>query len=203
MAAGSAAPQPRSETGHAVQEPQALFNRTAQVFYAVAALGVVLVIVLRGPGVLGEALWETVRLALFVTPMVAAGLFLGGLARSMLDASLITPVLGKESGWRGLWLATLLGFITPGGPYTAFPIVYALYISGADIGATIAYLTAWCLMGIQRLVNWEIPFLGIDFVIIRMLLTAPLIVLGGALARILANGILTVPTAEEMQDRRR
>lgn len=184
-------------------KPEPLFTRTVLAFYAAAVAGIVLVLIFRGRAVLGEALWEAVRIAAFVAPMVVSGLFLGGLARSMIDPATITPILGKESGWRGLWLATLLGIITPGGPYTAFPIVYALYISGADIGATIAYVTAWCMMGVQRLVNWEIPFLGIDFVIVRMLATIPFVVIAAALARWLARGLMSVPTAREMEDGRR
>lgn len=201
MTPGGAAPENAPGTKSTGKEP--LFNRTTQCFYAAAAVAIVLVLAFRGTDALLDALWETVRLGAFIAPMVVSGLFLGGLARSMIDPAQITPVLGKESGWRGLWLATLLGTITPGGPYTAFPIVYALYISGADIGATIAYVTAWCMMGVQRLVNWEIPFLGLDFVLVRMIVTAPLIVLAAALARHLAKGRLSVPTAQEMEERRR
>lgn len=185
------------------RKPEPLFNRTTIAFYIAAVVAVVLVLVLRGREALGEALWEAIKIAAFVAPMVVAGLFLGGLARSMIDPAKITPILGKESGWRGLWLATLLGIITPGGPYTAFPIVYALYISGADIGATIAYVTAWCMMGVQRLVNWEIPFLGADFVIVRMIATTPFVILAAALARYLSKTWLTVPSAKEMEDSRR
>jgi uncharacterized membrane protein YraQ (UPF0718 family) len=121
---------------------------------------------------------------------------LGGLARELADPKTIAPVLGAQSGWLGLILATALGAITPGGPFAAFPIVYALFLAGADVGAVIAFLTAWSIIGIQRIVTWELPLLGHEFVIIRVVTSLPLPVLVGALARILARGRLAIVRPE-------
>ena len=129
-------------------------------------------------------------------PLIALGMMLGGLARELADPKKIAPVLGAQSGWSGLILATGLGAVTPGGPFAAFPIVYALFIAGADIGAVIAYVTAWSVIGIHRVIIWEWPLLGHEFVIVRVLTALPLPILAGALARVLARGPLAIEPPE-------
>lgn len=49
-------------------------------------------------------------------------------------------------------------------PMTHFPIVASLLKVGVGVGALISYLTAWSLFGLQRIIMWEIPILGIEIV---------------------------------------
>ena len=84
---------------------------------------------------------------------------------------------------RGLLIATVAGTLTPGGPITSFPFVVALYMAGADRGSLVAYLTAWSLLGFQRVMVWEMPLLGLDFVLVRSLANLPFPILAGMLAR--------------------
>jgi uncharacterized membrane protein YraQ (UPF0718 family) len=58
-----------------------------------------------------------------------------------------------------------------------------LLASGADRGAAIAFISAWLLVGINRAIIWEMPFFGPDFVLFRFLISLPLPVLLGLLAR--------------------
>jgi len=53
-----------------------------------------------------------------------------------------------------------LGTVTPGVPMTHFPIIASLFEVGLGIGPLVAYLTAWSLFGLQRIIMWEIPFSG-------------------------------------------
>lgn len=94
--------------------------------------------------------------------------------------------LGSESGFGGLAIAGALGMITPGGPYASFPLVLSLSKAGADIGALIAFLTAWAASSASRLFIWEIPMLGFDFAILRFVVSIPLPLIAGFLARIVA-----------------
>ncbi len=91
--------------------------------------------------------------------------------------------LGGASGLTGLMLATIAGLLTPGGPFTSFPMVYALWIAGADAGALIAFISAWSLLGFNRLIVWELPLLGVEFSLIRYAACLPLPILAGVLAR--------------------
>ena len=43
---------------------------------------------------------------------------------------------------------------------THFPVIASLYKVGVGVGPLVAYLSAWSLFGLQRIIMWEIPFLG-------------------------------------------
>lgn len=161
-------------------------------FVALAGAALTAVAVLKGPGRAIAAVSSGLALLLEIAPQIALGLFLGGLARGLADPEKIAKRLGARSGWYGLILATGLGAVTPGGPFAAFPIVYALFLSGADIGAVIAYLTAWSVLALHRVVIWEMPLIGLDFSMIRVLASLPLPILAGALARVIARGPLAI-----------
>jgi uncharacterized membrane protein YraQ (UPF0718 family) len=175
---------------------RSLVDASMIFFIVLAAVSMALVYWLKSAAALGTALAHAGGLVVSIVPLIAFGMMLGGLARELADPKTIAPVLGAQSGWLGLILATALGAITPGGPFAAFPIVYALFLAGADVGAVIAFLTAWSIIGIQRIVTWELPLLGHEFVIIRVVTSLPLPVLVGALARILARGRLAIVRPE-------
>jgi uncharacterized membrane protein YraQ (UPF0718 family) len=85
---------------------------------------------------------------------------------------------------KGLAIATFVGAIFPGGPFTIFPLAGAFMLSGADRGSAVAFVTAWLLLGVNRAIIWEAPFFGTDVVAVRFLISLPLPVLGGLLARL-------------------
>ena len=67
--------------------------------------------------------------------------------------------------------------LLPGGPYVVFPLVAALYHSGAGLGPTLAMITSWSALALLT-VSFELPFMGWRFSILRLSLGlfAPLIV---------------------------
>src|SRR5207302_9233421 len=85
-----------------------------------------------------------------------------------------------NSGLKGLLIGTAFGAILPGGPFTAYPVASALLTVGADFGATIAMVVSWTLIGYGRAVAWELPILGTDFTLWRLLISLPLPVLACA-----------------------
>jgi uncharacterized membrane protein YraQ (UPF0718 family) len=186
---------PSDSAGNAAAKPplaRPLVDASMIFFIVLAIVAMVLVYWLKGAPALTKALLTAGSLLLSIVPLIALGMMLGGLARELADPKRIAPILGAQSGWSGLVLATALGAVTPGGPFAAFPIVYALFIAGADVGAVIAYLTAWSIIGVHRIVVWEIPLLGPEFVVVRVLTSLPLPILAGALARWLARGPLAI-----------
>jgi hypothetical protein len=54
------------------------------------------------------------------------------------------------------------------------------------MGATIAFITSWTLLGYTRALVWEIPFFGMDYVMWRTILALPLPIIAGLLARWIA-----------------
>lgn len=123
-----------------------------------------------------------------VAPQLALGFLMAGLATVLIPQSAVAGLVGEGSGLQGLLIATGAGALTPGGPFLQFPLVAALMRNGASEGAVAAYLTAWSLLGMRRVLVWELPVLGPTFASVRW--TASLIlplVVGFAVPFILRN----------------
>lgn len=138
---------------------------------------------LKGHGAVEGALRGDLRLIIQIVPMILAGLLLAGLVEVLVPKELVTRWLGTSSGFKGLILAMLAGAMTPGGPFSSFPIVLALQRAGADIGTMVSFITAWSVIGINRMLVWEIPFFEPDFLIIRFIASIPLPIIAGLIAR--------------------
>lgn len=130
---------------------------------------------------LQEAGLETTRLLGTVWRPLLLGFIVAGLITVLMPSDVIGRYLGAESGIAGLVIATVAGILTPGGPYIQFPIVAALFRSGAGPGPLAAYLTAWSLIPLNRTLVWEIPFLGAPFALVRLLVSVALPLLIGLL----------------------
>ncbi len=131
-----------------------------------------------GSGLLVDGIGEGTSLLVSVAPQLVIGFLLAGMMTVLLPADAIAEWLGADSGIRGLIIATIAGTLTPGGPFLQFPLVAALATAGAAPGPLSAYLTAWSLVGVNRLLVWEIPLLGPQFALARwsVSLTLPILV---------------------------
>lgn len=118
-----------------------------------------------------------------VLPKLVGAFFLAGFAQVLAPRDLIHKWMGAKSGLKGIIIATMAGAFTPGGPLTSFPLIAALYKLGADYGPLVAYLTSWEILGLQRILIWEIPFMGITFVLLRYGVSLVLPVVAGITAR--------------------
>lgn len=103
-----------------------------------------------------------------IMPLLLFAFIIGGLVQQILPNDLLTKWVGIESGYRGIFIGTLAGALTPGGPYVSLPIVAALLKSGAGIGTMVAFLSSWSLWAIARL-PMEVGILGWKFTIIRLI----------------------------------
>lgn len=119
----------------------------------------------------------------YMMPKVLAGCLIGTLIALLLPREVVTRWVGAESGWLGFVIAFLAAAILPGNPLTIFPVAGALLVVGADVGAVVVFITTWALIGYQRALVWELPFLGPDFMIWRIIVSLPLPFIAGILAR--------------------
>lgn len=126
---------------------------------------------------------EDAVLFLEILPKVLAGTLIGAFVTLLLPRELVGRWVGRESGISGIIVASIVGVIFPGGPFTIYPVAAALVAIGADAGAAVAFLTSWTLLGYTRVIVWEMPFFGFDFVIWRLLVALPLPIVAGLLAR--------------------
>jgi uncharacterized membrane protein YraQ (UPF0718 family) len=166
-----------------------LFDTSTFVVLALALVGVAVVFAREGLAGVGHVLLEDVWLYLEILPKVLAGCLIGALVTILLPREVVTRWVGGDSGLRGLLIATLIGAVLPGGPFTIYPLAATFFLIGAGVGPVIAFVTSWTLLGFNRAIVWEIPFFGVDFVLWRMLASLPLPILAGFLGSLFARFI--------------
>jgi uncharacterized membrane protein YraQ (UPF0718 family) len=159
-------------------------------FIAVTVTVCAVVVYLRdGPARFREILTSDVLLFVDILPKVLAACLIASFVAVLMPRETVVRWVGAESGLAGLVIATLAGIVCPGGPITIFPIAAAFVAVGADVGATIAFIVSWTLLGYGRALVWELPFFGSEFVIWRSLVALPLPIVAGLLARLLSRAI--------------
>lgn len=146
---------------------------------------------LRGPDVFVSVAGRDLTVLLETLPKIAAAVLLACWLRRMLPREAIARHFGAESGWRGLVIASGAGILVPGGPVTAYPLAIAFLEGGADRGTVVSFITAWLVISLQRTVVWEMAFLDLHIVAIRLLVTLPVPILLGWLAR-RARGVFDI-----------
>ena len=134
-----------------------------------------------------EILLSDFSLFVDILPKVLAACLIAAFVAVLMPREVVLRWVGAESGLMGILIATLAGTICPGGPITIFPIAAAFVAIGADTGAAIAFITSWTLLGYARILVWELPFFGGEFVIWRTIISIPLPIVAGLLARALVG----------------
>jgi uncharacterized protein len=155
------------------------------IVLALLALFVTALAFQRGVGRQGLA--ESVKLFVQMGPVLLPAFVLAGMMTALVSPETINQWLGREAGWRGLLVGTAAGALTPGGPFIAFPLLAVLLKGGASVGAVTAYLSAWALLGLHRVVAFEIPILGWRFAAVRLVASVAAPVGIGFLAQLLAS----------------
>lgn len=130
--------------------------------------GVLVVVALvRGDGTLNTGFQGSWRALIQLLPLLIGVFIIIGFADALLPKELIARLLGGESGFRGILLASGMGVLTPGGPFVSYPLVATLYQSGAGVGPLVAFVTAWALGSVSRL-PLEIGLVGLRLTAIRL-----------------------------------
>lgn len=158
-------------------------DKSDLIFVGLAAGAGLVCLRLGGWSAVHAAIMQALRLFTMVAPMLVAGLLIGGLIRVLVNRDRIARLLGEQSGVKGLIYASIAGMLTPGGPFTSFPLVHALWLAGADAGALVAYVAGWSLIGLSRLLVWELPLMGVEFSLLRFVVSLPMPILAGLIAR--------------------
>ena len=82
----------------------------------------------------------------------------------------IIKYLGSESKIKGTVLSFVLGCISAGPVYAAFPFCVMLHKKGASVKNIVIILSSWAVIKVPMLLN-EVKFLGIKFMAVRWVLT--------------------------------
>ena len=134
-------------------------NATIWVLLAMTAV-LTAIAYFKDPGLALDGLKDGGNLMLGILPMLILAFIAAGMMGKVLPRELMTRLMGDQSGIRGLSIGTLAGMLTPGGPFIQFPIVAALFKSGAGVAPLMAYISAWSLLGVNRFLAYEVPILG-------------------------------------------
>ena len=128
-----------------------------------------------------------VHIFIDILPKMAAGCLIGVFSTLLIPREMVVRLVGAESGFTGLIIATFAGVIMPGGPVTVYPVAGAFLAVRADVGAALAFVTSWTLLGYARALVWELPFMGTDFVLWRMAIAPAFPIIVGLLGRWIAK----------------
>lgn len=105
--------------------------------------------------------------------------------------------LGKEAKAKGVILSLILGSISAGPIYAAFPLCVMLHKKGASVRNLVIILSAWAVIKVPMLLN-EMKFLGIKFMAVRWVLTViAIIIFSWIAAKIVKDSDLPQPTEKQ------
>lgn len=152
-------------------------------FAAIAAATGAVVYYFQGPDRFYSTGYDSLASALGMMPRILAALTMAGMIWVLLPRETLSRFIGRSTGLMGLVFATIAGVITLGGPSSAFPLLAVLAAAGADRGILIAFITSWATLGLQRTIMWDLPLMGPEFTMIRMLASLPLPIIAGLIAR--------------------
>lgn len=103
---------------------------------------------------------------------------LTALIEAWVPKEMIMEYLGDESGLKGSFISLLLGSVSAGPIYAAFPVCKTLLKKGASISNIVVILSAWAVIKIPMLAN-EAKFLSPKFMAVRWILTTISIIIMG------------------------
>ncbi len=137
------------------------------ILMALLALLLFIIALRRGDGSHLAGLNGAWHMILQILPLLLAAFLVAGLLQSIMPSDLVQRWLGESSGIKGIFLASLAGGLTPGGPYVSLPVAMVLVRSGAGAGVIVAFLSGWSLWAFNR-IPMEIGILGWRLTLIRL-----------------------------------
>ncbi len=123
-----------------------------------------------------------------ILPLLIFAFIIAGMIQILIPRELLSKWIGVHSGFKGIFIGTIAGGLSPGGPYVSLPIALTFLHSGASIGTTIAFLTGWSLWAFSRL-PLEVGILGWKFTLIRFITTFLFPPIAGLLAQALFSNV--------------
>lgn len=124
---------------------------------------------LKGADGFAAAVDVQIEMLAGMLPRITLAFGIAALLWVLLDAERLKELIQKQRGVMQLVYATILGAITPGGPTSSFSILNLFLASGLGYVIGITYITAWSMLGVQRILIWDMPLLGIDQASLRFL----------------------------------
>lgn len=122
-----------------------------------------------------------------VLPLLLLAIIVAGLIQVVVSRQTIVKWLGKESGFRGIFIAGIGGALIPGGPYGYYPLIASLLVSGAELSAVLTFAIAKSLWDLSRL-TMEIALLGPKVTFVRYSITFMFPIIVGIVSHYIFKG---------------
>jgi uncharacterized protein len=153
-------------------------NKTTLGMASAAGVLAIVAFFKGGWSLVGKGLVVAGQTFVGVFPLLVVAFIVAGLVTILMPKTLVAKWLGKESGWKGPVLGSVMGALVPGGPFFFYPLMSSLIVSGANVGTMISFVAAKTLWNLARL-PVEVVFVGWKVTIIRFLITFPVPILAG------------------------
>ena len=140
------------------------------LFMGILAAVLLLIGYFKGQNQHIEGLKTTYTMTGQLIPLLIFAFIVAGMVQVLLPRDSISKWIGDESGFRGIFIGSLTGAVTPGGPFVSMPIALSFWQKGASIGTMVAFLSAWSLIAVARM-PMEIGIMGWKFTFIRFVCT--------------------------------
>lgn len=134
----------------------------------VGALALIATAWRRRDGTIREGLNQTASYLVLMAPRMAVAVLMASFAAELIPGKLVSGWLGAESGVTGILIASVAGIMVPAGGVIAFPLALAMLKVGVGVPQLIAFLTSWEVFAVHRVLAFELPMLGINFVTLRI-----------------------------------
>lgn len=138
------------------------------IFYGITAI-LFLVSFYKDKGKTKKALMKAWKSFENILPQLLGVLVLVGIMLAVLNAEVISRMIGKESGWYGVILATVIGAITLIPGFVAFPTAAMLLNGGAGYMQIGAFVSALMMVGVVT-APVEIKYFGKKLTLARNIL---------------------------------
>lgn len=116
-----------------------------------------------------QALFLALRTFGSVLLLVMAVMGLVGLVQVWISRDLVAQLLGREGGWKALFIAAACGTMLIGPAYILFPLLMSIRRHGARWAVVVTVLAAYAVK--VPMIPLEVQFLGWGFSLLRVLLT--------------------------------
>jgi len=168
-------------------EESPIMNKTTLSMAAAALILIIIAYIQGGFSLVGKGFVTAGEKFSGIFLILIIAFIVAGFVSILVPQKLVSRWLGKEAGWKGPFLGSLLGAMVPGGPFFFYPLMAALTVSGANVGTMISFVAAKTLWNFARL-PIEVAFIGLELTIIRFLITFPIPILAGTAVDIFLPG---------------
>jgi len=140
----------------------------------------------RGDGSLSRAYARFKKQMIQFLPRMVLVVIGTGFLLQIIPSALISEYLGADAGITPIFIGGIAGMLVPAGPAIAFTTAATLAGSGAAPAALVAFITAWCIFAIHRILIYEIHLAGSKFLLVRCTVALPIPFIAGYVTHLIS-----------------